>query len=249
MKASSLILPSLSQISISTKIKPLFWVYLIAIVEGALYLLFDEPHIGTDTWSYIEAWNTISQGHLSVFRTPVYPIFLGFLQRIFGDNNIFWPVTIIQYGVMLLSIKYFFRTTGFLMYSMNKRIFICLLYVLHPTIFQWATYIQTEAFATAGIVFLLFIMGKTWSINAKFHQYIILGLLSSLLILLRPGFICLIPILIIYSIILSIKHNQRCIIYFLPTIITLSLVLGYGLCYKKSFGIFGLSNVSTYNQH
>ncbi len=249
MKASSLTLyKSTTLKEVFSKITPLGWIYIVAIIESICYLWYAGPHIDYDTWSYIEAWKELKDGHISAFRTPLYPFFLGIMYEIFGEPGMFWAVSLIQYIVLIFSLKYFYLTTGVFINQQFWQYVICYLYFLHPMLFHWASFALTEAFAIAGIIFLFYIMVSIWSKTYRPIYFFYLLLLLFLLIMLRPGFIFLIPILFLYSIIMLHNNFKSGCLSLICTFCSSILLLGYGLIYKYNFGTYGLSNVSTINQ-
>ncbi len=233
---------------IFSKIKPLGWIYIVAIIESICYFWYAGIYAYNDTWSYLEAWQVIKTGHISVFRTPVYPILLGVLYEIFGQHGVFWATAFVQYCVLLLSIKYYFLTTGFFIKQPIWRYTVCYLYILHPMIFQWASFMYTEALSIAGIIFLFYVLGRIWTGNWKPIHIFNLFLLPLLLIMLRPGFVYLIPILFLFVLGLFWKNKQAGKYSFIAFLGSLLLIIGYGYLFKYNFGVFGFSSVSAVNQ-
>ena len=81
-------------------------IYIISVAVCFLCALVFHPIEYNDTPSYLSAWNTLSSGRWDTFRTPLYPVVLGVARNLLGKVWK-WGVMIIQYGVFLLSIKYF----------------------------------------------------------------------------------------------------------------------------------------------
>lgn len=227
---------------------PLGWIYIVSIIESILYLWYAGIYAYNDTWSYLEAWQVIKTGHISVFRTPLYPIILGVFYEIFGQHGVFWATTLLQYSILFISIKYYYLTTVFFIKQPIWRYTVCYLYILHPMLFQWASFMYTEALSMAGIIFLFYVLVRIWEGNPKIIHIINLFLIPFLLMMLRPAFIYLYPLLFIFLFFL-IKKERKISKYVICALLSSSLlVLGYGYIFKQNFGIFGFSSVSSINQ-
>ena len=81
------------------------YIYLFAIVNCLIMTYIFKVDVSIDTPTYIDAWTMLQNGQIDKFRTPVYPVFLGVMNIICGDNYL-WYVVAVQHVVFLVSIRY-----------------------------------------------------------------------------------------------------------------------------------------------
>ena len=222
----------------------------IAIVESIFLLVYLGPVNHYDTNSYILAWNNSwSQGEIDVFRTPIYPIFLGILKSCFGEKTYLWAATIIQHIIFIASVYCFSLLTRRCIKRGTLSFCITFIFLLLPLITKVNNYILTESLSVSGIIFLLSSLqlmqktGKTYSIFI--HTCLLLSL-----IFLRPSFIYLLPILFLYWIIIGFKKEniKKSLWGITSVLVVTSCILIYMFEFEKKYYIFSTSNVGTFNQ-
>ncbi|WP_294477385.1 hypothetical protein [uncultured Bacteroides sp.] len=228
------------------KLKPIFFIYTIfAVLFG---LLAGPPEwIQWDTASYIKAGEVFLDGKLDVFRTPVYPLLISFFRMLLGD----WFSTgliIVQVLAFILSVYCFSILCSY--YVKNHLIYIITvaLYAFHPTILIWHKLILTESLSISLMVIFVYLFVKF--IRENTYSSLILSQISLIfLVFLRPAFIYLLPLNIIFFIYLVVKKRYLRSLVGLISAVIVAISFGY-YCYsfEKEYGIFGSSNVSDVNQ-
>ena len=223
------------------------WIYIIAVINAIFLIIKYGVDIEFDTTSYIAAWdNSWSKGIIDIFRTPIYPIFLGTLRSVFG-NNFMLAVIIVQHFVFLISIYYFKLSLSWNVNSHTVVQWITLVYALLPATSTWANCILTESFAISGIVFLFYNLFSCLH-NKKISYTLWVTFWLFILLMLRPAFLYLIPALIIAWLLL-IKTNKRLAIIGIAGVCIVGCIeFGYCNLFKERYGIFTPSCVSIYNQ-
>lgn len=229
--------------------KDLKTVYLFAVIFYSLSILLIGASDTADTPSYLSAWEIISRGHIDIFRTPIYPIYLGLLKIVVGVKYFKLIAVLGQYCLFLLSIYYFHFICLRLSNSYNITFWTTAFYALYPGIFTWCNTIQTESFALSFMVFLAYFLIRLYEKFSLFYTISIAGL-TIFLLMLRPAFIYLLPIFVVsYFFLLKTKEKRKQAIagLFATSIATLVLIL-YMTAFSQEYGVFASSSVSTYNR-
>lgn len=229
--------------------KDLKTIYIIAIIVSLLSILFIGVNETNDTKSYIDAWVNISNGKLDIFRTPLYPIYLGIMKAI-GGTNYFGILSVIgQYVIFMISIGVFYHICLRFINSSNITFYIILFYSIYPGVLHWCNNLQTETLAVSGMVFLLYCIMRLYN-NFNILWTVITTLQLVLLLMLRPAFVYLLPVLAFSWIYLFFKREKKhqAIGGFISTIVATVVLLLYMTAFRQSYGVFATSNVSTINR-
>lgn len=230
--------------------KALIYVYVLAIIGSLALFVLKGPMCFTDTPSYLKAWDYMqATGHLDVLRTPVYPCILGVLKSLFPTFYT-WIVVLIQTALSFISIYCFYVCANDIIKKKRITYIITILYALVPIISTIGNNaLLTEPFSVSGLVLLLYFSIKLYK-NPQFIYALLYTFFLLFLIFLRPIFIYLLPVFVLFWIILiREKSARRSVMYGIAgVLITLSCVLTYMYKFKSEHGVFALTNVSTYNQ-
>lgn len=228
--------------------KRLILIYSIALFLQAFCI---NGQIGTspDTNSYIIAWDRISQGEIDMFRTPLYPAYLGILKSLFCAKHFMLAAIIGQFIVFFVSIYPFYHIAKRIIHSGEIAFFVTLFYAVSPGIFKWNCWILTESFAISGVVFLIYCSIRLYDKYTKKYAVISMILLISLLML-RPIFIYLLPVFIMFwtLVLLSQRRRKQAIAGLCGTSISTVILIIYMLIFANKYGIFAVSSVSIYNR-
>lgn len=217
-----------------------FCIYLI-LKDGVL--------IDFDTISYVKAWNHLSSGEIDLWRTPIYPFFLGILMWCFGEQFMMAAI-VIQFGVFIISILLFHRIACKIIDNKIIALTITAFYALFPCIPTWNNYILTESFAVYGLIYLLYFFIKVYIDNSiKYHLHLLICLLF--LVFLRPAIIFIIPILLFTLCILGIQRSwgKSIRIGIINIIISCACIIGYTYLYQKKYGIISPTAVGVLNNY
>ncbi len=204
-----------------------------------------------DSTTYIDAWEDVSHLDINIFRTPVYPLFIGVCKGVFGEALMLDAVVVAQIIIFLISIGYFYKSA--MMVASSKIISLCatFTYAFFPTCFLFNVIILTESLSISGMVFLVYLTLKAMeSPSLKYPAWMCLVMLF--LLFLRPSFLFLIPIYIIgWSILFVTRKSQRKLYgkgLIGIAVVTLALV-SYACAFKAKYGVFGTSQVSIINNY
>lgn len=231
--------------------KDLGIIYLVsALCSVVLIAIFGVCEI-YDSSSYIRAWDALSEGRLDALRTPVYPLFLHGLYVVFGPGSFLFAAICVQHLVFLLSLRLLYSLLGQCRLSPGSVFWMTLIYGCLPAITSWNNCILTESLALSGTIALLYLVFRTDEHPTVAHAASVTCILLFLL-LLRPIFIYLIPVLLFYSLLLLFRpRTKKKGGWLLGGGVLLSAIcfLLYMNEYKKEYGIFSTSNVSVINQY
>lgn len=227
---------------------------LYTIIEFILTIILFTKEIGVfwvDTYSYIAAADRVMQGSIDIFRTPVYPLIIGVLRSIFGAG---WStaLAIIQFILFCLSAYYLYKLA--IEYIKKNRIvfWIIAFYLLYPGIQNFCQFMLTEVFAISFTIFLTYsllqILKKTGTIRSCIWPCVWLFLL----IFLRPVFIFMIPILLLFYIVMLIGrkiNTTQAILAFAAIAIVCGTVFAYKSAINRKYGISSISSVTSINNY
>lgn len=229
----------------------LIYIYIVAFVFCAFLIIHNGCQYFPDTYSYIIAWNHIVDGQIDKWRTPVYPLFLGSLRSLLGQDNYPICAIIIQFFVFLVSIRYFNKLAIILLQSESISYWLTAFYALYPCIPSLNCFLITEPFAIYGIVFLLY--STIHAIKTDSPRYILYTTLwLFFLVFLRPALIYLIPVYIVGWLLLCVVNKKAIQITFMHlggTIFVGLSVLVYSYCFERNYGMFTPSGIGVINQY
>lgn len=229
------------------------WYILSLSILYCLFLLYKYriQYLG-DTLSYLAAWDMLLDGHIDEWRTPVYPLLLGFFKLTFGSSNYLLYVVLFQYFVFLISIIYFHRLTLAIAQNEIISIFFTTFYALFPCIPTWNCYILTESIAISCSIFYLYSLLLLYQKSCITH-WIITFFWILFLIFLRPVFIYLLPIIFVGGFLLYIKKKIKITKIMTSGLLGYALVcillVAYVVSFKNNYGIYSLSGISSINKY
>lgn len=194
------------------------------LIRALIYLLYNgHVSIFNDSGGYITMAEMIRSWDFSNFngtRTPGYP-FLIFLANLSG------PLTAIYQSIlgMLTSLMLFY-----IFYKNSKNLSFSLLIGLIPSIFLHLLFyeraILTENLTLFCLVFCVWVLFKTsfFSQRLSLFHILLIGLVSTLALVVRPMFVILPPLIAFYYLVLNFRrgifHNLiRILIVCLPAFI------------------------------
>ncbi len=228
--------------------------YLIALIEAIVLIGLSLIFGGwtTDSYTYMHAWDTtICNGEVNAFRTPLYPIFIGSAKAIFGEFVGKIVVWIIQSAIFLYSIKWMKYLSEYFISNRKISFIITAIYALYPGPLTMNAATMTESLAMTGMVGLLYLTVKLYEEQRpKYMAWITLLLVA--LIMLRPAFSYLPVIYAGLWIVAFFSHHfskQICLFGGLSVIFALSILGGYTLQMKKTYGVMTPSEISLVNNY
>jgi len=226
----------------SEEYKPLRIVYLVAIIVSVLVVIFTGFKVFTyDTYSYFGAKNLLLTGKFSDFRPPVYPFILLITKNL--------VITVVfQYLLFLIAIAFFYFTLKMFTHS-NRLIFvIMLIYVCHPAFINYHNQIIPESLSISFVTIFTYFLVKYIKYR-KSKDCILIHLMLLLLIFTKPVFLFMFPVIIGIFIYLLFKKIpfKSLMLYFISSLVVLSMFVGYLSLMKKEYGVAQISIVGDLN--
>lgn len=230
---------------------PVFWVLAFALLVRIFWsqYIFPQPQTTPDTPSYLQA-PAILQGKIDSFRTPVYPCFIALLRYCFGEARLLEWVVFCQQAISLIALYFFYRATEILLKSKTAVVLTTLALTCLIGVLCWDYYIMTESLAVSGTVFVYYLLVKNIHSPGIFSA-VLLSLLIFILIMLRPSFLFLVPLFLLFWGVRFFQARSRFrsnLAGTLSLLLVVALVLGYCQWMKKSHGFFNVSFVPYLNQ-
>lgn len=228
--------------------KRLFWLYVIGVVYAILCLFFstyDYP----DTESYYVAYDKLINGEIDLFRTPVYPLFIGGIRSLAGAAHAKLVTVIAQHAIILWTFLYFYRLLCSVCRSNMLIICASLIYVASPYVAGSANFILTEPMAIAGMTIFSYLIYRivTEDVSPK-SCYISLGLSLLYLFFLRPQFVFLTVVCLTAIVAAAIRKRNVIRLVLATAIPTIALLAYCDIIYHKC-GVFSPSTVSVVNKY
>lgn len=230
--------------------KPLAFVYLFYIVISVTYIIHYGVLYHGDSNSYLWSWDLISELKFDTSRTPVYPLFIGAVKLLFGENDI-W-IVISQSFISLFSIYYLYKFFRNVDITKNISIFLVLIYTL--ILLDNNRFIRTESLSINCMVYLIYFTLSSYrsTVRSTVSMLNILGLSLSMfaLIFMRPAMVFIIPVYLVWWTVLILKKiNVPYSLYGMgATIIICVMVGGYIGKFHDKTGVYSMTQVSTINQ-
>lgn len=212
--------------------------------------------IGTDhpdTESYILASNFLNPQIPDLIRTPVYPLIIRICTDLVGTENLCLILPIIQYVVFLISAAVLQKICC--KYIQNKRIIFwtTVIYMVLPVFVGITILILTESLALSCLIFFIWFLIKHYPSPPTVADNCLSSLFLIFLIFLRPIFLYLIGIVIVYFILILIKDKKKALISFSAELLFLCVVIFcigyYQHLMHRNYGIKSLTIVSAVNNY
>lgn len=230
--------------------KDLMIIYPFAIIVSIYAIAsFGVTDSFPDTISYISAWDNIVHGQIDKLRTPIYPVYLGLAKVIFGLESFEYYAVIGQYLFFLLSIAPFHSICHRLISNSRIVFWTTVFYAVNPFIFSWSACILTESLAISGIIFLMYFIIRLYD-SFSYLRLFAATLLLVALLMLRPAFIYLIPVVLVSWGYLLMKPEKRrqAIAVISSTVFACLVLISYMSAYRQQYGLYATSQVSTVNR-
>ncbi|MDR1958037.1 MAG: hypothetical protein LBQ54_03170 [Planctomycetaceae bacterium] len=233
---------------------PLFWILLFVIVYWSVpFRQLHRPRLATDSASYLEVSQKIPailSGDVDIERTPVYPAFLALHRLLFGEQYYLYWVFHSQQLIILIAIIVFYHLTGSLLKNKILAAFATFCFAVHPHLIIYNISILTESLSISCLIFFVYLLVIYYR-KPTFLKAFLSGFGVFLLIMLRPAFLILLPIFILFwtcRLLFVHETRKKDVVGLITIFVAFGLVLGY--CYQvdKKCGIFNLTIASAFNQ-
>lgn len=224
---------------------------MVLMVAELVIFSFMSDHYGWDTYDYLRAADVWAAGTPDFMRTPIYPLFLWLLRRVFGTGGIFAALCALQGALMVVSAWYFRGLCAKVLPGPRNVLWLTAIYALLPSL-QWtATLAMTEAPAIALTMILFYWLVRDFPELPTVRSSVYIGLLLIVLIFLRPMMICLLAVVGLWFAALSMRKHRsgtrRRAGAWCAWAVCVAAVLGYSAEMKHTWGVFTFSGVSVCN--
>ncbi|MCR4566241.1 MAG: hypothetical protein K5651_09170 [Bacteroidales bacterium] len=242
------------------KNRDLVIIYSLAVIESIFLIVFRGVFSNNpDAPSYINAFDVLMSGQLDSYRTPVYPFVLGTMKLLAGENSFLMATVVFQHLMFLLSIWFFYQTALRLKISPKVVFWMTLFYGCFPYLNVWANRIITESLAISWSVILIYcctvLLTNEKSDKPSRRETIHYGasfcLIFIILLFHRPIFIYLVPVfLLVFGLKAAMKSGRHfAIAGMVATVATMLCLLLYMNEFRKEYGVFSVSEVSSHNNY
>ncbi len=228
----------------------LFWLLIsCAAIRLVFYFSLKNTDEYGDSMTYLNYSANIFLGQVDMLRTPVYPYFIKII-KLFGNDFLIQNIILIQAIISFLSIIIFYKIVGFVFQNRAVILIASIVYGIMPSLINFDKCILTESLSIcATVVFLYFII--SYLKRPAILKSILFTLYIFITIMLRPSFIILLPIVIMFWVlrIIFFKTDWKiCLSGIAASIVCVLLILGYSRLNFINNGYNGISVVSSINQ-
>ena len=228
-------------------------ILLFCLVYRLFYFVFLYPHVilyNSDSVSYFAPINILN-GNIDAYRTPLYIYILQFFKILSGKNfsTFFRYFLIFQQTVSFLCIIPFYFISTSIVKNRYLAIITTLFYGCWHLILIHNFIINPESLCIAGSTLILFMFVKYFEKPSKYTA-VAIGLFSFILIMLKPTYLILLCVVLVFLVIRFILFRQeRKILYWglLGWFVAVAGVLGYCEMNNRYNGGFFLSRVTLDN--
>lgn len=229
-------------------------VMLLALfIIGVQFLLTPVGYEWFDTTSYLSAADHITNGKIDVFRTPIYPAIIAVARTLSCFEK--WQVLLVLVQIIaFIGSAVLLQRTASILISNKKIVFwITAFYILWEGNFKYAFYIMTESLSATILICIIWLLFKDKSLLIRKTHSSIAAVLCLSLVLLRPFYVFLFPLIFIYLIVIAWKNKQavrkNALFGLFVFMGAAAIVGGYANMVKKQYGIQGLSIVTPINNY
>ncbi|MCH4154762.1 MAG: hypothetical protein LKF31_00480 [Muribaculaceae bacterium] len=227
----------------------------LVLITGITVLLFIAEFIAhgsvmrldADTQSYYWDGESVMNGIFPFLRTPVYPALLYGLVSIFGKFGIY-ALSLVQLAALLTAEICIYKAVRIA----TKKAWISLACAIA---FGWrfktvllTMIVMTESLAISAVAILIYFIVKAVTAEDSWKYCIAIGLLTALMLMLRPFFICLTPAVAVTLIYCAWKGNGRArTAAAVAAVLAIAPYIGYCAIFKSNYGVFTTSSVGVSN--
>ncbi len=228
-------------------------ILIVLIAAGARFMLFDWfewGKVNNDTASYIAR----SVGEMQFWcRMPIYQLFILLVRRMTGFDAGQLYVAV-AYTQMVLGVAF----AGLFSVCMQKltqnrfvRLLLGVAYAINPCVIYWETTIMTESLALDELILLVWLLLLFFESPGRIKAFA-LGILAFAMIMTRPSYIILLPIMFLFWIIYYMVGRKNGsgipVVGLGGAAVCLVAVLLYCYGNKQTTGRFMLSSISYINE-
>lgn len=203
------------------------------------------PVHGTDSPEYVELARSIEEGEFALggkpetLRTPGYPAFLAFFQKVgWGMEGALW----VQVLLHLIAVIFVY-CLGVLLLNARVGEAAAYLYILDPSNLATSHTIMSEA------LFMALMLGGLFA-ALRFKDapgFVLAGILVGLSILVRPAGIVFLPAIAFATLLFQISWKKRIALSLVSFIACGAVLLPWVLRNKEVVGVYGVSSSAVYN--
>lgn len=204
-----------------------------------------------DTSTYFDAAEIIMRGGIDESRTPIYPFLLGCFNLLtHSEHYTSIIMVIVQWLCFLISVFYMLKTLRLFNVPEKAIFWITLFYAVCPGINSHNYLIVTDSLALSFAVLYMYLCARAWFAPNMKH-YMAVWTMVLIMIFLRPIFIYLLPVTIVFAVLLSRRERtpRMILVNIIGTVVNLMVIGAYVYSMNEKFGIKTISVVSSANNY
>lgn len=207
--------------------------------------------VGGDAWSYFDAMDTLTEGRVDVYRTPVYPAVLLALELLSGPHRLVEALQLANCAFTIVGAWYFMRAADKFTFGRPRAVFwLTAVYCLNPWWHKWAMYVYTEPMALMGMSMFLYWTVRDLPRRCGVVAAVMSGLWLVISVFLRPIMICIVPGVIVFRLWIRRRSGGRSAAAGLAGAgLCVVLVAVYVAGFGRTHGVYRMTAVSAWNDY
>ena len=227
---------------------------LVILLSGAMAvrmsLHIDLSWFYLDYFTFLSAADRLSSGHLDVLRTPVYPLLIALTEPWTSDPMAPYALLGINISLHLCSVEAFRRICLCLGIRRWPGMALTAVYALLPGIVAWAAIPNSDGPGISLTVIWLWLTVRDAPDRIRPASALCSALLWLILVLLRPIFVCLLPIVLLRWGYVLFRGNRRAGTIGLATLVAAVTVLAlYRAEIHRLYNIDSFTHVTALNNY
>lgn len=181
-------------------------------------------------------------------RVPIYSYVIAILKGFLKAEKLSSGIVSLQVILYFISVIVFYNLCKILWVNRKICLIATICYGCAPGLIWYNKAVRVESLSISLFIMYIFFLAKVLVKKDKgFFWTFLIGIWPGILILLRPSFLFLMIIPIV-CLIGGRYTRQRVLILLLGEIISILLLVGQSYRNHQEYGIFGITDISTYNQ-
>ncbi len=230
-----------------------FWLTITTVLLGVCFCgwqlaLYGAGSEASDGYTYFQAWNVIKTFHTDYLRPPVYVVFVGILDELFGRQGCLIIISIVQWAIYIASLQLVWQINRWIGVTPRANIIAILAYLLIPGFWVTNNFAMAESLSGSMIILLVWLSGRYLQTHHK-RPLILSGILLATLIMTKPMFVMLLPVMALFWAIVCFRTKRHLKIAGALMLANLALTGGYMWCMNHTYCIPKLSVSTLWNDY
>ncbi len=206
-----------------------------------------------DTWTYVDAYDSLRNGEIDMWRTPLFPAIIGLCKAIAGDG-FGWLIVALQIAVFVATIPLFYKFGSGIISRKGIAVVATAVYAAIVVESGFCQFILSESLAGSLTVIIIYFADR-FIRNRRVGDAVALSIAALLIVALRPAQAYIPAILAVLAIAMIIKSFRNGYAKLPATILAVGMCIiaistaVYAYAFKARYGVESVTCVGTFNNY